>query len=351
MSVQSIEELAFGSGSYGDQFSQTVTYAVTVEDGDGPNVIRRDPFFYRGKPYRFRSDSNPLLGLSSLSIRHDGSVRTRFYVDATFTSLEGKKQQDNPGGSNGLPSQDQPIDEPQQTPVYGWEVRNAYFRRRAESAKFQGVYVQEAGTRAKYGDRLAGVWDIYVGPPVHSNRKAVEPTPEYDESGLVIRQVGTWVKPAYQTFFQQAAKVPAGAVNANTMTIRNPAETMRLVAEPYTLRFDQIFIPQHYGNEPFIQVEIEWIYKPSGWFEDIPDEGRVITTEAVSGAGDVVAEMHADEFVIRDARGETMADVSPLDGSGNINRGYDAQQFYNRWILGPTVDKVPPFWPYQNAWS
>lgn len=350
MSVQEITEYAFGNASFGDQFSQTVTYQVIVEDGDGPNVIRRDPFFRRGKPYSFRNDSNPLLGLSSLSIRHDSQSRTRFFVDATFTSAEGKKQQDNPGGDN-LPNDESTLDEPQQAPTYGWELRVAYFRRRAESAKFQGVYVQEAGTRARYGDRLANVWDVYVGPPLHSNRKAVEPTPEYDESGFVIRQIGTWPKNGYQTFLDQAAKVPPGAINANQVTLRNPSANMQLVAAAGTLRFDQLFIPQHYGNEPFIPVEVEWIYKPGGWHEDIPDVGKVIKIEEVSGAGDVVAEMHADEALIRDSRGEALAEDSPLDGSGNINRGYDAMQFYNRWILGPVADSFPSFWPYNNAWS
>ena len=356
MSVQAIEEYAFGSASFNrDAFSSTVTYQVTVEDGDGPDLIRRDPFFRIGKPYSFRSDSNPAMTLTGLTnVRQDPSRRTRFFVDAVFsvsTAAGGGGGGGGGGGdaSNGLP----PVND--DTPPTGvklaMEIRTAFFRRRAEKAKFLGVYVQELGVRNKWSDKLAGVWDVYVGPPLNSNLKPVEPPADYDESGFVIRQKGIWVKEAYNRKIREVKNL-AGSLNQNPVTLQNPAETLRFIAEPLTLRLETVYLAENYGLESWTPVEIEWTYKPSGWWEDYPDVGRVVTigSNPVSAAGDAVAEMHADEAAIRDARGEVLSDESPLNGLGGINRKYDAQQFFNRYVLPPIVDSFPDFKPYDEAW-
>lgn len=352
MSVRSIEEYAFGAASFTDNaYSVTVTYQVMVDDGDGPDVIRRDPFFRRGKSYGFRSDANAAMTLSGLSsVRPDPQKRTRFLVDAVFSATNQPGQGPDNGGGAG---DDFPVndDMPRIGVTLSMEIRTAFFRKRAEKAKFMGVYVQELGIRNKWSDRLGGVWDVYVGPPLHSNLKMVEPPPEYEESGLVIRQRGIWVKEAYNRKINEA-KLLAGALNQNAMVLQNPAKTLQFVAEPLTLKLETVNLGEHYGLESWTPVEVEWTYKPSGWFEDIPDSGRVVTVEPLgfSAAGDVVAEMHADEAAVRDARGEVLGEESPLNGVGKLNRSFDAQQFFNRWILGPTVESFPDFKPYNEAW-
>lgn len=355
MSVRTVEEYSFGSASFNrDAYSVTVTYQVTVDDGDGPDVIRRDPFFRIGKSYSFRSDSNPAMTLSGLaSVRQDPGKRTRFFVDAVFTAtiVGGGGGGDGGGGGGGSVPIPPNEDIPPNNPSHRMEIRTAFFRRRAEKAKFLGVYVQELGVRNKWSDKLAGVWDVYIGPPLNSNLKPVEPPPDYDESGFVIRQKGIWVKEAYNRKITEVKNL-AGALNQNPVTLQNPAKTLQFIAEPLTLRLETVYLGEHYGLESWTPVEVEWTYKPSGWWEDYPDTGRVVTLKAepVSAAGDAVAEMHADEAAIRDARGEVLSDESPLNGLGGINRKYDAQQFFNRYVLPPIVDSFPDFKPYDEAW-
>lgn len=352
MSVTDVREGEHLGGSFSQGvYSVRVRYHITCAATDGSDTIRRHPNFRIGNGYQFQGESNPELRLESVdpSPRYGINKKTEWAVDCVYSS-----RQSDPAGGGGdspsLPDGQENEDSPGLTFSPGFSTRPFYYSRPNTMAKFIKQLRTVAGRPEVDTLRLGGVWDTYTGPVLNSARKPIEPQPETQKAGLTIRQSGGWSRSAAQTYYD-AAYPHIGKINAGLVTLSNPARTIRHRAEPYTLKLDSIVVGDHDGGEQFVPVEFEWTWKPDGWFEEFPDKGSSVRYEAVSGAGDVIAEMHADEAIIRDIRGGVVTDDQPLDGRGQLNR--DAG--FSAYSIVYQLDEEHDFrgmlgQPYTGAW-
>lgn len=352
MTILSVDFQRWGSAKFSaTEYAITAVFLVRTSDKNiGPDEIRRLPQFRMGAAYQAGNDSNPALRVVDCDPKQ-GKPRTNWLVTVSYSSAAptGGDNQNNspPGGGGDEGADDMPgsVFEPRMS------TRPAWFRKKANSAVFEAVMVQDAGVLSKFSDLLAGVWDKYTGPPIHSNKKPIDPTPEIDVAGITFRQSGAWSKAAAQGYFDSLSPL-VGKVNALEMTLANPAGTIKRVCSAGTVRLDSVVLNEHSGSELLIPVSVEWTWKPDGWAEDFADEGATIQVDSLESAGgEVVDQMHRDEVNLRDATGAPVTELTPLDGRGKPNAAFDSMQFFNRYMLEKTVEFPTTAAPYSAAWS
>lgn len=352
MSVVEIREGDHLGGSFTDSaYTVRVTYHVTCESGDGADTIRRHAKFRVGNEYSFKGDSNAAMRLESADPRprYGKEKQAEWEVTCVYSTNQkqvGGGQGNSPPGGGSDDNEDKPGLE--FAPQFGTRVW--YYRKVQTQCRFVRQVVTELGVPREDSKRLGGKWDSYVGPALNSALKPIQPQPEIERGGIAIRQSGGWAPSIADAYYNESL-VQVGKVNTSELVLVNPAGTVRHICQPFTVKLDSVQLLSHDGGETFIPVEYEWLWKPDGWIEAFPDVGSTIVVEAVSGAGDAVAEMHSDEAAIREMRGGIVTDDQPLDGRGQLNRNPGFQQYTIEYLLDDTTDfRALSAKPYTGAW-
>jgi hypothetical protein len=362
MAVSNIQEREFVGGSFNNkEFSYEVLYQCDTDNKDGPDVVRRDPFFRIGKAYSFGNDRNPSARLQSVdpSFLSKGN-RTKWLVACTY-STEQKEPSDSGGGGGNKPSgvADLPEQPGFEDKLQTLEVRFLTDTEPAYAAKWKDTgtigasacpYAPEPTFKlGPEGKEL----EAYIGIPVNSALVPFDPIPTRLVPNSVVRCY------IYDNFSYMRDVIlgedAIGKINNAAYTIKGPGNQYELEFEKNTLRLISASVDPHDYTADWCWYSLEFLYKPCGHYLIIPDTGTMVKNDyepetlgtadgrlpfdtAVDGEHENVKDETGDPVTVPvrlDGRGK------PLTGSG---RGVTfALRYYEDKNIEFDFEKLPRF--------
>lgn len=322
MAVSNIQEREFIDGEFNqEEFSYTVLYQCTTDRNDGPDVVRRDPFFRIGKTYSFGNDSNPAARLESVRPKlQSKDNRSQWLVTCMFSTKQEETEPDDP---NRPSSTDQP-----QTPGdFEYDSLELRFTRESElmtRAKWITTGIQDNdGYREGIFDRLGDKLSAYTGVPLNSALQPIEPQPMRSRTLTVFRSnvkvsAGTWL---------DDISALVGKINREPYEIKSPASVWKKTFPKHTLLLDDVsHQPINAENQGWVMFTLDFVYDPRGHYLFAPDIGTAVTNdrEEPETLGTDSGRLPYDHAIadnletIRDETGAALAQPVKLDGKGGI---------------------------------
>ena len=331
MAVTNIQEREFVGGSFSaDEFSYEVVYQCDCDNLDGPDVVRRNPFFRIGKSYSFGNDRNAQARLQSVApTLLSKDKRTKWLVRCTFSTAQKENEESEGGG-------DKPsgggADRPE---IAGGEAKRQTLEVRflTESGPAYAAMWESTGTIGaskdcpyipepsfKLGPTEKSL-DKYVGIPLNSALAAIDPIPTRMIPASVIRTY------TYNSFSYLKdtiiGKNAIGKINKTDYTITAPGNQYELTFEKDTLRLINAGVDAHDSEDDWAWYSMEFLYKPCGHFLIIPDMGTMVKNDfepATLGTADgrypFEIAVDPEHENIKDESGDPVSEPCRLDGRG-----------------------------------
>lgn len=335
MAITNIKEHAFLSGTFDrENYACSVEYQVYTDSHlDGPDTIRRNPFFRLGKQYSFGNDRNPAATLKSISVK--GGRRTNaaasgsgglWRVECSFDtkSAPGEKSEDGGGGKSG---RDDPPDVPDDDDrdMIPWYIQIVYQTKREviNRARWLNTWKQQLTGKprpvtANSFNKYHG--GKYIGPVCSSAFVPKVPAPEREVAYPVIRLGGDIFKGFVKDEFEQIASMP-GKINHRAFEIKGPADGMDtfLYRFPkHTLKISNVSIGK---LDPMVGMripcEVEIIVDMNRHTIMDLDEGFSIFASDTS-FNDRINNKNPETEVLRDERGAPLQNPVLLNGLGDV---------------------------------
>lgn len=360
MAVSNIQEREFVGGSFNNkEFSYEVLYQCDTDNKDGPDVVRRDPFFRIGKAYSFGNDRNPSARLQSVepSFLSKGN-RTKWLVACTYST---EQKEDSPdgdkptSGNNDFPQMPGTEDKRQTL-----EVRFLTETQPAYSAKWLDTGFIDDGDCpykpveefTKLGPTGKGVTS-YVGVPVNSALVPFDPVPTRTVPRSVVR---CYIYDKF-SFMKDVilGENAIGKINDASYTINGPGHQYKLEFATNTLRLISASVDPHDYTDEWCWYSLEFLYNPCGHYLIIPDTGTMVENDFVketegtaSGRLPYETAIDAEHENVKDETGDPVSVPVRLDGRGKPLSGADrGKTFALRYLEDKNIEfdfeKLPRF--------
>jgi len=334
MAVSNIQEREFVGGSFNNkEYSYEVLYQCDTDNKDGPDVVRRDPFFRIGKAYSFGNDRNPSARLQSVepAFLSKGN-RTKWLVSCTFSTEQKEAQETDGGGAGGgdkptIGTSDLPDIPGAEDKLQTLELRFLTDTDVAYGAKWLDTgtigasacpYAPEPSFKlGPEGKELDG----YIGVPVNSALVPFDPIPTRTIPQSVVRCY------IYNNFGYMRDVIlgedAIGKINDAPYTINGPGNQYKLEFATNTLRLISASVDPHDFTDEWAWYSLEFLYKPCGHYLIIPDTGTMVENDFVketegtaSGRLPYETAIDAEHENVKDETGDPVTVPVRLDGRG-----------------------------------
>ena len=359
MAITNIKESAFLSGTCDrENYACLVEYQVQTDSHlDGPDTIRRNPFFRLGKQYSFGNDRNPAATLKSISVKSGRRSNTSasssgglWRVECSFdtTKEKGKKPEGGDGGGGG----DEPgtTDEPDvdddttfATPYL--EIVYQTKREIVNRAKWiRTVKVDSANNESKHDSNSFKLYHggKFIGPVCSSAFVPKVPAPEKEIGFPVIRLSGNLTFAEVNANFESLASM-VGKINATDFVIQGPPAGKGRFRRNFTkhaLLISNVSVGRMERNSEFalVQTQVEFVVDYGLHLIKDLDEGYARLADQAS-FNDRVNNSNPETEVLRDERGAPLQNPVLLNAEGDVLRKSrvtgekeSKSVFYNYWI-------------------
>jgi hypothetical protein len=359
MAITNIKEHAFLSGTFDrENYACSVEYQVYTDSHlDGPDTIRRNPFFRLGKQYSFGNDRNPAATLKSISVK--GGRRTNaaasgsgglWRVECSFdtTKEKGKKPEGGDGGGGDEPGTTDEPDTDDGGSTFATPYLEIVYQTKREivnRAKWiRTVKVDSANNEAPHGSNS---FDLYhggkfIGPVCSSAFVPKVPAPEKEIGFPVIRLSGNLTFAEVNANFESLAAM-VGKINATDFVIQGPpagAGRFRRNFTKHALLISNVSVGRMERNAEFelVQTQVEFVVDYGLHLIKDLDEGYARLADQAS-FNDRVNNSNPETEVLRDERGAPLQNPVLLNAEGDVLRKSrvtgtkDSKSvFYNYWI-------------------